>query len=61
MNNCPCCSHQMLRHIRHHQIYWFCRHCWQEMPLLERKVPSLIPTLGKDLLIASLKPSLVSA
>ena len=51
----------MLRHVRHHQIYWFCRHCWQEMPLLERKAPSLIPTLGKDLLIASLKPSLMTA
>jgi len=24
------------------------------MPLLERKVPSLIPTLGKDLLVTSL-------
>nr|WP_013334642.1 hypothetical protein [Gloeothece verrucosa]ADN17892.1 hypothetical protein Cyan7822_6045 [Gloeothece verrucosa PCC 7822] len=35
MNNCPCCSHIMLRHIRNHQLYWFCRNCWQEMPLLE--------------------------
>jgi hypothetical protein len=31
------------------------------MPLLERKVPSLIPTLGKDLLVASLQSSLVTA
>ncbi|HEY9647550.1 MAG TPA: hypothetical protein V6C88_14335 [Chroococcidiopsis sp.] len=22
----------MLRHIRVNQTYWFCRHCWQEMP-----------------------------
>lgn len=22
----------MLRHIRHNQIFWYCRHCWQEMP-----------------------------
>lgn len=32
MASCPCCSHAMLRHIRHNQIYWYCRHCWQEMP-----------------------------
>jgi ribosomal protein L37AE/L43A len=32
MTDCPCCSYQLLRHIRHHQIIWFCRHCWQEMP-----------------------------
>lgn len=47
----------MLRHVRNHQVYWFCRHCWSEMPLLEQKVPSLIPSLGRDLLVASLKPS----
>jgi len=35
MNSCPCCSNQLLRHIRHHQIYWFCTNCWQEMPNLE--------------------------
>jgi ribosomal protein L37AE/L43A len=32
MTTCPCCSDSMLRHIRHHQVYWFCRSCWQEMP-----------------------------
>jgi ribosomal protein L37AE/L43A len=32
MASCPCCSHAMLRHIRHNQIFWYCRHCWQEMP-----------------------------
>jgi hypothetical protein len=35
MTNCPCCSNQMLRHIRTNQTYWFCRHCWQSMPALE--------------------------
>ena len=35
MTNCPCCSYQMLRHVRHHEVYWLCRHCWQEMPELE--------------------------
>ncbi len=34
MATCPCCSDQMLRHIRGNQTYWFCRHCWQEMPNL---------------------------
>ncbi|MBE9041187.1 hypothetical protein IQ235_10395 [Oscillatoriales cyanobacterium LEGE 11467] len=32
MTNCPCCSHRMLRHIRDRKVYWFCCHCWQEMP-----------------------------
>nr|WP_084226917.1 hypothetical protein [Nostoc sp. KVJ20] len=53
MTNCPCCSNQMLRHIRLQETYWFCRHCWQEMPNLSsernrsslnltRKSPSLV-------------------
>nr|WP_315874385.1 hypothetical protein [Leptodesmis sichuanensis] len=32
MNRCPCCSGVLLRHIRHSTVYWFCPHCWQEMP-----------------------------
>lgn len=36
MTDCPCCSNQMLRHARHHEVYWFCRHCWQEMPVFDR-------------------------
>jgi hypothetical protein len=35
MNSCPCCSNQLLRHIRHQEIYWFCTSCWQRMPNLE--------------------------
>nr|WP_225938589.1 hypothetical protein [Kovacikia minuta] len=35
MKTCPCCSNTLLRHIRSHQIYWFCPHCWQEMPNLD--------------------------
>ncbi|WP_407888559.1 hypothetical protein [Scytonema sp. NUACC26] len=34
MNYCPCCSHQLLRHIRSNEIYWFCRSCWQDMPVM---------------------------
>jgi len=32
MNNCPCCSEPLLRHIRHNEIYWYCTSCHQEMP-----------------------------
>ncbi len=32
LNICPCCSASMLHHISNHREYWFCRHCWQEMP-----------------------------
>ena len=37
--NCPCCSSPMLHHLRHNREYWFCRNCWQEMPVfsLEQK------------------------
>lgn len=34
MNECPCCANQLLRHVRHNHAYWFCPHCWQEMPNL---------------------------
>ncbi|MEA5552469.1 hypothetical protein VB713_16115 [Anabaena cylindrica UHCC 0172] len=34
MSNCLCCSNQLLRHIRNHQVVLFCRHCWQEMPAI---------------------------
>ncbi|MBG1243631.1 hypothetical protein F8R90_21355 [Nostoc sp. NZL] len=45
MTNCPCCSNQMLRHIRLQQTYWFCRHCWQEMPNLNSEKNSNILNL----------------
>ena len=32
---CPCCSTPMLRHLDRRREYWFCRHCWQEMPDLD--------------------------
>lgn len=31
-SNCPCCANTLLRHIRSGEVYWFCRHCHQEMP-----------------------------
>uniref|UniRef100_A0A7C3KCH5 Uncharacterized protein n=1 Tax=Oscillatoriales cyanobacterium SpSt-418 TaxID=2282169 RepID=A0A7C3KCH5_9CYAN len=38
MTNCPCCSGVLLRHVRHDGVYWFCMHCWQEMPDLSSDV-----------------------
>lgn len=35
MAECPCCSEKLLRHVRQGKVYWFCTHCWQEMPNLE--------------------------
>jgi ribosomal protein L37AE/L43A len=32
LNQCPCCSEQLLRHIRQGHIYWLCSRCRQEMP-----------------------------
>lgn len=34
MHECPCCAHRLVRQIRHHEIEWFCPHCWTAMPLL---------------------------
>ncbi|AFY43373.1 hypothetical protein [Nostoc sp. PCC 7107] len=33
MNYCPCCSDVLLRHIHGSEITWFCRRCWQDMPV----------------------------
>jgi hypothetical protein len=34
MNYCPCCSTLLLKHIRKKsEIHWFCRSCWQDMPV----------------------------
>ncbi len=33
-NDCPCCGGSLLRHVRHGEVYWFCKTCWQEVPLL---------------------------
>ena len=34
---CPCCPHDLLRHVRARGIYWFCPHCYQEMPITEEE------------------------
>ncbi|MBW4507031.1 MAG: hypothetical protein KME64_11015 [Scytonematopsis contorta HA4267-MV1] len=33
-NSCPCCGSPLLRHVRQSEIYWFCKSCWQEVPVL---------------------------
>ncbi len=36
-HTCPCCPHDLLRHVRATGIYWFCPHCYQEMPIVEEE------------------------
>lgn len=40
-STCPYCSHPLLRHVRSRQIYWFCNHCYQEMPYSTRSLDNL--------------------
>ena len=40
MNTCICCSSQLLRHICHHSVYWYCPRCRQAMPVLETATTS---------------------
>ncbi|NMG10931.1 hypothetical protein [Brasilonema sp. UFV-L1] len=41
-NSCPCCGGSLLRHVRHGELYWFCKTCWQEVPLLTvSQIPNL--------------------
>ncbi|MBD2615374.1 MAG: hypothetical protein RMY62_032355 [Nostoc sp. ZfuVER08] len=49
MNYCPCCSGLLLEHLRGRETYWFCRRCWQEMPVYEQnQVSSFAETvMGK--------------
>ena len=42
---CPCCSRSMLHHISDRKDYWFCRHCWSEMPNLAEVKQSVSPRL----------------
>jgi hypothetical protein len=67
MNSCPCCSSQLLRHARHNRVYWFCSHCWQEMPdLAEMVLGGGQRTLKRDSLVKfpvvnhSLNPNLTA-
>ncbi|AFZ49635.1 hypothetical protein Dacsa_0902 [Dactylococcopsis salina PCC 8305] len=33
MNTCPCCRERLICQVSRSRIYWFCPHCWQEMPI----------------------------
>jgi hypothetical protein len=57
MNTCPCCSNILLRQIHSNQVYWFCRHCWQEMPVFT----CLKSNFSEQLLITELPRKLQKA
>ena len=44
MISCPCCSDNMLRHIRSNRMYFFCPSCWQEMPHSNTQRDCSLPT-----------------
>ncbi|MEO1402880.1 MAG: hypothetical protein AAFV72_16755 [Cyanobacteria bacterium J06635_1] len=54
-HRCSLCSDNLLRHIRHSQMYWFCPSCRQEMPE-EKRQPELSAAFSavnkKDTLVA---------
>ncbi|MFB2921503.1 hypothetical protein ACE1CB_23940 [Aerosakkonema sp. BLCC-F2] len=57
MTNCPCCSYQMVRHVRRHQTDWFCRHCWQEMPnLCAEQNKTILGLSGSSKILPERKP-----
>ncbi|WP_449002355.1 hypothetical protein [Myxosarcina sp. GI1(2024)] len=49
---CPCCSNSMLHCLEGNRSYWFCRHCWEEMPDLTAKLES---DEGRDTTLANPK------
>jgi len=48
MNYCPCCSEVLLQHVRGSEITWFCRHCWQDMPVLSCKRSGLLAEVVRE-------------
>lgn len=63
MNYCPCCSYVLSRHIRGGEIHWFCRHCWQDMPLFSNAKDTWVSTLAKleSSRVVSNQPELTAA
>lgn len=41
MHDCPYCSYPLLRHIQHHEICWFCSHCWTTVPVFSEVLTQL--------------------
>ncbi len=46
MNYCPCCTDILLRHTNGNGVYWFCRTCWQSMPVSEYKKSDLLTEMS---------------
>ena len=38
---CPCCSNILLRHVNSQGVYWYCSHCYQEMPNYNQLINNL--------------------
>ncbi|WRH66740.1 MAG: hypothetical protein RSE13_24980 [Planktothrix sp. GU0601_MAG3] len=54
ISTCPCCSDTLVRHIRSREVYWFCRHCYQEMPDYDSLLGNLPETATHPSLYSSL-------
>jgi hypothetical protein len=37
VNNCIACQHQLLKHLNHHCVYYFCPNCNFKQSILETK------------------------
>ena len=46
MNYCPCCTDILLRHTNGNGVYWFCRTCWQAMPVSEYNKSDLLTKMS---------------
>jgi hypothetical protein len=53
MNYCPCCSGILLQHVRGSEIAWFCRHCWQDMPVLNCNRSGLLTETRKEEILST--------
>lgn len=45
-STCPYCSHTLLRQVRSRRVYWFCSHCYQEIPYPAQNVDPVETTLN---------------
>ncbi len=50
LTTCPCCSSLMLHHVSNHRDYWFCRHCWSEMPNIS-EIKTTLPSKRQPQLV----------
>jgi len=55
MNYCSCCSRLLLPHIRVSGLAWFCRHCWQDMPVFYLENPSSLEKAFADKLATKIQ------